>query len=633
MLSRNFSEIRKLRSAGNFASALPLLHASKPETDEDAFEAMICLFVSGNFEAVLQQVGKHEWRSPWSRDASRALIGLITQKDTREALSLARAAVSEPGVAFDAVALYLILLHANRLIDEAQSYILRKLQDPPAEETLLHIAMGEIAAATGNWAGAYSLALSVLSRDLSNFRALLILSLASYEVGNVHESLGYATRAQRIVPAAPAVVLMLMRCQNKIGDFYAAIAAFKGLGNAETAPPEFHTELGIAYSGLGDREKAASAYKKALRAERKPVVALRNLLDLHIHSASTKELWSLAKEHETDIQGDIDCVQRLGLAHLKAGDLERSFDLFRKCFALTQGVETPARWPVPEPRIRHDYEQLDLLRQRGRLTGSAALALPVLKRYYDRTGDPAKAFHPDADDAGPLREALAKHHYWPDATFSGKALGETDYASEEASYLKNSPSLVVIDDFLSGAALSELRRFCEEATVWKSYFGNGYVGAFLSEGFCPRVVLAVADELRRAMPRVIGDDALIQAWAFKYDQRMPGINIHADLAKVNVNFWITPDESCDDRETGGMIVYDVPAPRSWSFQDYNNNQAKIDTYLKEQGAGSRRVPYRANRCVLFDSTLFHATDELHFKPGYTNRRVNVTLLFGKALHF
>jgi len=102
MLSRNFSQVRKLRSAGNFASALPLLHSSAIESDEDAFEAMICLFVSGNFEAVLAQAGKHEWRSEWSRNASRALVGLITQKDTREALSLARSAVSAPDVAMPA---------------------------------------------------------------------------------------------------------------------------------------------------------------------------------------------------------------------------------------------------------------------------------------------------------------------------------------------------------------------------------------------------------------------------------------------------------------------------------------------------------------------------------------------------
>src|SRR5713226_7186780 len=262
MLSHNFAEVKKLRSAGNFASALPLVHSSKIESDEDAFEAMICLFVSGNLEAVLGQVGRHEWKSKWSRNASQALVGLIAHKD--EALSLARTAVSEPGVTYDAVALYLILLHANRLIDEAQAYIRARLQDPPPGEVFLYIALAEIAWATGNWAGAYSLALSVLLRDMNNFRALLISSLASYELGNIHESLGYAIRAQRIAQALPAVALQLMRCQNKIGDYYAAIAAFNGLGSAEKLPPEFHAELGVAYSGLGDREKAVDAYKKAL---------------------------------------------------------------------------------------------------------------------------------------------------------------------------------------------------------------------------------------------------------------------------------------------------------------------------------------------------------------------------------
>src|SRR6266436_1746117 len=501
MLSQNFAEVKKLRSAGNFASALPLVHSSKIESDEDAFEAMICLFVSGNLEAVLGQVGRHEWKSKWSRNASQALVGLIAHKD--EALSLARTAVSEPGVAYDAVALYLILLHANRLIDEAQAYIRARLQDPPPGEVLLYIALAEIASATGNWAGAYSLSLSVLSRDMNNFRALLISSLAAYELGSIHESLGYAIRAHRIAQAVPAVALQLMRCQNKIGDYYAAIAAFNGLGGAEGILPEFHAELGVAYSGLGDRDKAVDAYKKALSTGRTPVLALRNLLELHVNSGAGEDLRRLVKKHEAEIHGNTDCVQLLGLDCLKRGDLDGSFDMFRKCLSLTRSAEYFLGWPVPEPRIRHDYEQLELLQQRGKLTESAALALPVLKRYYERTGDVRRAFHPEGGDAEALSRALGKFHHWPDVPFSGKALGEADYGAVEASYFKNTPCLVVIDDFLASSALSELRRFCEEATIWKSQYGNGYVGTFLSEGFCPRVLLAAADELRQVMPNVI----------------------------------------------------------------------------------------------------------------------------------
>jgi hypothetical protein len=34
-------------------------------------------------------------------------------------------------------------------------------------------------------------------------------------------------------------------------------------------------------------------------------------------------------------------------------------------------------------------------------------------------------------------------------------------------------------------------------------------------------------------------------------------------------------------------------------------------------------------CVSVAIDLFHETDRFHFKPGYKNRRINITLLFGK----
>ena len=46
-------------------------------------------------------------------------------------------------------------------------------------------------------------------------------------------------------------------------------------------------------------------------------------------------------------------------------------------------------------------------------------------------------------------------------------------------------------------------------------------------------------------------------------------------------------------------------------------------------ATSVTVPYRANRAVIFDSDLFHETDTIRFKDGYENRRINVTLLYGR----
>jgi hypothetical protein len=33
--------------------------------------------------------------------------------------------------------------------------------------------------------------------------------------------------------------------------------------------------------------------------------------------------------------------------------------------------------------------------------------------------------------------------------------------------------------------------------------------------------------------------------------------------------------------------------------------------------------------VIFNSNLFHQTDRFDFAPGYLNRRINITLLYGR----
>lgn len=43
-----------------------------------------------------------------------------------------------------------------------------------------------------------------------------------------------------------------------------------------------------------------------------------------------------------------------------------------------------------------------------------------------------------------------------------------------------------------------------------------------------------------------------------------------------------------------------------------------------------RIPYRANRAVVFDSHMLHSTDEFSFRPGFASQRINLTFLFGDA---
>jgi hypothetical protein len=143
-------------------------------------------------------------------------------------------------------------------------------------------------------------------------------------------------------------------------------------------------------------------------------------------------------------------------------------------------------------------------------------------------------------------------------------------------------------------------------------------------------LIQIAEELRAAFPRIIGArHRMTQLWGYKYASTQPRLPPHADFAAVNVNFWVTPDEANLDPRGGGLIVYDVDAPRDWDFQTYNRNPRKIRELLAERKARSLTIPYRFNRAVVFDSDLFHTTPALRFRDEYENRRVNVTVLFGE----
>jgi len=183
---------------------------------------------------------------------------------------------------------------------------------------------------------------------------------------------------------------------------------------------------------------------------------------------------------------------------------------------------------------------------------------------------------------------------------------------------------------LNEAALHAVRRFCREATIWKKDYENGYCGAFLGDGFASPLLFQIADELRLKFPRIFKHHRLTQAWAFKHDSARRGLNIHADAAAVNVNFWITEDEANLNPDTGGLVVYDKEAPADWNFREYNSdkNKPKILTWLKEAGAQAITIPYRANRAVVFNSDLFHETDDVTFRDDYVSRRINITLLYG-----
>jgi len=286
-------------------------------------------------------------------------------------------------------------------------------------------------------------------------------------------------------------------------------------------------------------------------------------------------------------------------------------------------------------RLKHDLEQCAWLMATGRRFDGIEQVHAVLQSLHARhaaapagngAGDTiALAGAEEVDAVNCFRNALLIGA--PSAPIEHFLNPDNDWADIERCYLAGRPEIVYIDNFLSPEALAAFREFCMVSTFWKTEYANQYLGTFFDTGFISPLQMEIGLDLQRRMPGIFGGQTLEETWAFKYDSAMDkGIGIHADFAKVNLNFWLTPDEANLDPTCGGLVVYDVPSPA-----DYNAHAEKTYTFLKEHGAKAVTVPYRCNRAVLFNSALFHETDTIRFKEGYENRRINVTYLFGKVL--
>ncbi len=220
-------------------------------------------------------------------------------------------------------------------------------------------------------------------------------------------------------------------------------------------------------------------------------------------------------------------------------------------------------------------------------------------------------------------------HLEPGARIDGPAVNPQNREDVARRWRESHPQIVVIDNLLTEPALEALRRFCRGSTMWHRAYEKGYLGAVPERGFACPLLAQIADELREAFPTVIGDHGLGLMWGFKYDSSLAGIPMHADQAAVNVNFWIAPDDANRNPNSGGLVVWDVKAPQDWNFERYNTDVPSMRAFLGEHGAKPIVVPHRANRAVIFDSDLFHETDRIEFKDGYENRRINVTMLYGR----
>lgn len=557
---------------------------------------------------------------------------LYAQGRLGESADAARAALAL--AADHAGALHLlgvIALQTNRPQDAAACFA-KAAALAPANQGYHHnhglalLGMGQAPAAIRAFDQALSLRADIAEVHCSRAEALLQLNrpaeaLAGFDraaalepaLAEAHCGRGNALRHSDAAAARAAFETALARDPNYAEARYGLALALQDLGiSAEAlaeidtvaaaypALPEVHYARGNMLMDLNRPADARAAYETVLALDPGHSDARRNLLRVRLGD------------------GDFPVVARLAaeLAAEKTG---------AEIAALNDR-------PVAAFRLRHDLEQVDWLARHGYAVEGLADVRPRLESACARAlADGTKDVRLSADERAGIAAFRRQRFIPPPAQVQDVLNPALDTRALQEAYYGGPAPVVVIDDFLSAEALDALRTFCLVSTIWRTEYVGGYLGAFAEDGFASALHLQLAAELRARLPRVLTDHRLEQVWGFKYDPDVAtGINVHADFARINLNFWITPNDANLDPETGGLVVYDSPAPATWTFREYNHDHAAIARFLAEQGAKAQRIPYRCNRAVLFDSTLFHETDRVHFKPGYENRRINITCLFGRG---
>ena len=429
------------------------------------------------------------------------------------------------------------------------------------------------------------------------------------------------------------------------GRFAEAALCFERALALDPLLPMAHNNLGWIREQRGETDAAIASYRRALELNGALALAQNNLAALLMKLGCFREavpLWSALLDASPDDGKLLDDIIE---QYLRGGAIAIAADFADRCASLNRGsrwhclaAEVPAA-PLPQPplsagKLRHDVAQLKYLRARRLIGAEFAKVIANHERLLEQMlalGEDARKPFGDAERAliGDVYGRIVHQHRAPrvERIFSESWSG----AEAEKTYLNNPLGVVVVDDFLSPQALEGVRRFCRELTVWfTNRYRYGRLGAFFRDGFNAPLLVQIAEELRQALPRIIGGTyPLTQLWGYKYAAFQPPTPAHADFAAVNVNFWITPEEANCNKESGGMIIYDVQAPPEWDFDSYNRQGTKIEDYLRTHSAHARVIPYRANRAIIFNSDLFHATAPIDFDDTYENRRINVTMLYGR----
>jgi len=520
---------------------------------------------------------------------------------------------------------------------------LRALQQRLPDDLQLRFILGAMEVQSGNFRQGRPHLEAAAATQPGHLEAATLLGSAYRSLGETGPWIALWERFQQAQPEDARGHLGLAEALLQAAEHDRADQEIATLCQLLGPEPDLFQAIGTLYHTAGRPADAIDFYRKGLALRPDDEAGSQNLAAALQESGADHEAEQIYRDLLRHGSARPDVLRNLGTIYKDRDDLDTALDFYAEAMQLRRqrldhaelyrAASDPAQRQTTLHSLRLELEQLIHLAVCGipvdgierLITGYRQVIEELISR-----GVEGQRILLDPEQFMQIGEVMQRLvHLEPTPALADGALNpDLDVERIQGDYRNSGPGVVVVDDLLRPQALTALRRYLHRSTVWFGYGkARGYCGSYMEDGFGNALLLQLAGEMRQRLPQIVGPHFLNQMWAYIYDQAMAGITAHADPAAVNLNFWLTPDEANLDPESGGLIVSLREAPRDWNFHEYNNRPEVLDPYV----SGDNRVvvPHRCNRLVMFNSNLVHKTDDFRFKPGFENRRINVTMLFGR----
>jgi tetratricopeptide (TPR) repeat protein len=454
------------------------------------------------------------------------------------------------------------------------------------------------------------------------------------------------------VPVDVKTALSAARELRKFGQFKLALNLLGVALRTNPSNASLRRSIAITYNKLRDHGEALRLLRIVVTENPQDEIAWRLLGDIFREREQLEEA-NAAYVRSIHIRPEQpETLHNYALIKLRRGDYGVAQELLLKAFFLAYtesdhsnraetAVGAPKQSRATLFKIRDKKQQLDYLLANHIINQSFRDLSARLARLELEIGanPPAQAIF---DLTSEQRSSLGG--YWDTVVnypscprVKREAVNpRPDWKQIEATYQDS--EVVAIDRLLTDDAANYLRNFLLEATTFYNVSKAGFVGTYMDTGLCCGLMFQIVEEFRNALPNLLGNCHLSNMWAYRYDAKGVGVRPHTHVGdeSVTLNLWLTPDcSNLGDGSSGGMVMYDRKHPPEWDADQYEINARKDDSDIEQRvgaylaGAKETVIPYRHNRGVLFESTVFHKTDPFEFRDSFVDRRLNITMIFSR----